>query len=45
MRYTRPQIVANVPAVSAIQISKGSVPFEIDEPTQLTNGAAYQADE
>jgi hypothetical protein len=45
MRYIRPQIIAHVAAVSAIQVSKGMVPFEINDATALTNGAAYQADE
>jgi hypothetical protein len=45
MHYSRPQIVASLPAVSAIQSLKGSIPSDVDDPTQLTNGAAYQADE
>jgi hypothetical protein len=45
MRYIRPQIITTLPAVSTIQSAKTSKPHDIDDPTQLTPGAAYQADE
>ena len=45
MRYTRPQIIATLPAVSTIKSEKGMRPSEILNPTQWTVGAAYQADE
>jgi hypothetical protein len=45
MRYTRPQIISNHPAVSAIQLTKGQPPVEISDFNNLSTNAAYQADE
>lgn len=45
MRYIKPQIVTTRPAVSAIQSFKTGPVIDNNDPTQLSGGAAYQADE
>jgi hypothetical protein len=45
MRYITPRIIATVPAVSTIKSFKAGPVIDGNDPTQLSAGSAYQADE